>query len=124
MLKQRVITAVILGSLIVFANFKLSNALIAVVFAGITLIAAWEWSALIGVKTLIKKLLYVVLVGVLISAIWFFANTEQENLILLVASIWWVCVVCLLALIPQIPELPDISMKVCSESEMLFRVIN
>ena len=98
MLKHRVITAVILGSLIVIAIFKLSNTLVAVFFAGIALIGAWEWSVLVGVKTLIKKLLFVVLIGSLISAIWFFANTEQEYLILLVASIWWGAVVCLLAL--------------------------
>lgn len=98
MLKQRVITAVILGSLIVFAIFKLSNTLIAVVFAGITLIGAWEWSTLIGVKTFFKKLLYAVLVGALISAIWLYTRAEQKYLILLIASIWWGAVVCLLAL--------------------------
>ncbi|QMU61394.1 MAG: phosphatidate cytidylyltransferase [Gammaproteobacteria bacterium] len=98
MLKQRVITAAILGSLIVFAIFKFPNTLVAAVFAGITLVGAWEWSTLIGVKTLIKKLLYVVLVGGLILVIWFFAGANQENSILLAASLWWLGVACLLTL--------------------------
>ena len=50
MLKKRIITAAILGSLIVLAIFKLPNSTIAIVFAGVTLIGAWEWSALIGLK--------------------------------------------------------------------------
>ncbi len=98
MLKQRVITAIILGSIIVFAIFKLSNVYVAIIFAAITLIGAWEWSTLIGLRALMKKFLYAGLVGLLVLAIWFFIQPAQEKLILLVASLWWACVVILLAL--------------------------
>ncbi len=97
MLKQRIITAIILGSLIVFAIFKLPNSLIAIIFAAITLIGAWEWSALIGANTLLKKLVYVGLVGFLVLIIWFYAQPRLEKVILLFASLWWAGIVVLLS---------------------------
>ncbi|MEJ2114613.1 MAG: phosphatidate cytidylyltransferase, partial [Gammaproteobacteria bacterium] len=97
MLKQRIITAIILGSLIVFAIFKLPNSLIAIIFAAITLIGAWEWAALIGANTLLKKLIYVVLVGFLVLIIWFYAQPRQEKVIFLFASLWWAGIVVLLS---------------------------
>jgi phosphatidate cytidylyltransferase len=98
MLMQRIITAVILGSLMVLAIFKLPNSLVTVIFAGIALIGAWEWSTLVGAKTNLKKLIYVVLIGVIILVIWFFVKPEQEKLILLIASLWWMGVAFLLVL--------------------------
>lgn len=98
MLKQRIITAVILGSLVVFAIFKLPNLYITVFFSIITLIGAWEWAALIGAKTFVKKILYVALIAVLILSLWFYASPELENIILLVASLWWAAIFCLLSL--------------------------
>jgi len=98
MLKQRIITAIILGLLIVFAIFKLPSLYIAILFAGVTLLGAWEWANLIGANTLLKKCLYIVLIGFLIAAIWFYASPALEKIILLVASLWWAGVVCLLSL--------------------------
>ena len=99
MLKQRIITAVIFGSLMILTIFKLPNSFATIIFAGIALIGAWEWSALMGVKTNQKKLLYVVLIGVLMSFVWFFVfEPEQEKFILLIATLWWVGVVFLLIL--------------------------
>ena len=98
MLKQRIITATILGLLIVSAIFKLPSSLIAIIFAVITLIGAWEWSVLIGADTFLKKIVYVALVGVLILTIWFYAQPTQKIVILLFASLWWAGIVVLLSL--------------------------
>jgi phosphatidate cytidylyltransferase len=98
MLKQRIITAIVLASLIIFAIFKLPNFLLAILFAAVTLLAAWEWVILIGIQALFNKLLYVVLVGFLMFAIWYFVPPSQVKTILLVASLWWAAVVIMLAL--------------------------
>ena len=97
MLKKRIITAAILGSLIVLAIFKLPSSTIAIVFAGVTLIGAWEWSTLIGLKNHILKLLYVALVGAFVLVIWFFMQ-PHENVFLLATSLWWLGVVIMLVL--------------------------
>ena len=98
MLKQRIITAIILGSLIVFTIFKLPYIYIVIFFAAVTLLGAWEWSTLIGAKTLLMKCLYVALIGLMIAAVWFYASPMLEKTILLVASLWWAGVVCFLSL--------------------------
>lgn len=98
MLKQRIITALVLGTLIVFAIFKLPNSVVAIMFAIITLIGAWEWSVMVGADTVLKKLLYLSIVGVSILLIDLFALPEHKSLILFVASIWWAGVVIMLAL--------------------------
>ena len=98
MLKQRIITALILGALIVLAIFKLPNQWLAIIFATVTLVGAWEWSTLIGLKKPLLKLFYVALIGALIILVWFFMPLRHESTLLALASIWWACVVILLAL--------------------------
>ena len=98
MLKQRIITAIILGTLIVFAIFKLPTQIVAILFASITLVAAWEWSALAGADTTMKRILYLLLVGAGMLLIEVFARSSHENMILFVASLWWAGVVMMLAL--------------------------
>jgi len=97
MLKQRVITAVILGSIIVFAIFALPSPVAAILFAMIALLGAWEWASLIGANTVTKKLLYVLLIGILILALWFFESSVLQKNILFIASLWWAAVVLLIS---------------------------
>jgi phosphatidate cytidylyltransferase len=97
MLKQRFITAIILASLIIFAIFMLPNFLLAILFAAITLLAAWEWVILIGIQKLLNKLLYVALVGFFMFVIWYFVHPSQVRIVLLITSLWWAAVVIMLA---------------------------
>ena len=55
MLKQRLITALILVVLLVWAIFGLGHKGFAAAMAVIMLIGAWEWSAISGAKTIIKR---------------------------------------------------------------------
>ena len=50
MLKQRVLTALILAPLVVWALFGLSDKLLLLLFAAILLVGAWEWSSLAGIE--------------------------------------------------------------------------
>jgi len=97
MLKQRIITAVILGSLVVFAIFTAPHSVIGILFAFIALLGAWEWAALMGAETKIKRLSYVLVIGVLILLVWFFESFALVKIILLLASIWWAAVALLLS---------------------------
>jgi phosphatidate cytidylyltransferase len=98
MLKQRVITAVILGAFFVVAIFKLSSSLLAIIFAAVTLIGAWEWSALIGLKKSVLKIFYVALMGAAMLLTWNFVQPQYENTLLMLVSLWWAGVIILLAL--------------------------
>jgi phosphatidate cytidylyltransferase len=60
MLVQRIITASILASLITLAVFQLSTAYFSLILGVIILLAAWEWSSLVGVNTLFKRGLFLI----------------------------------------------------------------
>lgn len=97
MLKQRIITGVILGLLIILAVFKLPNVYLAIIFGLVNLIGAWEWANLIGLNQNVKKIFYVFLIAVLMCASWFFLNQMQSSMILFLASLWWASVTFMLA---------------------------
>jgi phosphatidate cytidylyltransferase len=61
MLLKRIITASVLASLIALAVFKLPMEYFSLVIGLITLLAAWEWSNLAGVTSLVKRVLFLLL---------------------------------------------------------------
>ncbi len=101
MLKQRIITAIILAAFVIAAILMLPNNWLAVLFAAIALIGAWEWTNLLNSPNLIRKILYVVFIAASLWATWLYATPEHTGLILLVASLWWAAVVIFLAMFDQ-----------------------
>lgn len=68
MLLQRVITAAILVPLVVMAVFQLPGEYFSLVFGLIMLMAAWEWSHLIGINQPYKK--YLFLLSLIVPMLW------------------------------------------------------
>ncbi len=68
MLLQRVITAAILAPLVILAVFKLPVDLFAFIFGVVILIAAWEWSRLIGIQETSKQILF--FLGLIVPMLW------------------------------------------------------
>ena len=68
MLLQRVITAAILVPLVVMAVFQLPGEYFTLVFGLIILMAAWEWSHLIGINPPYKK--YLFLLSLIVPMLW------------------------------------------------------
>jgi len=90
-LKQRVITALVLASLMLAAMFGLGNAQFAVAIGVMLLIGAWEWSNLMSVSNLLARAAYV-----LVTAGCMYIGFELRELssvfvplILIVAVIFW-----------------------------------
>ena len=89
MLLQRILTAIILIPLVVWGVLAADHWLFAAIVAAVMLLCAWEWARLAGLQTLVLQLLYVFLCGLLIAALWFYANDEVHHfLILIAAGIW------------------------------------
>lgn len=100
MLKQRVITALILVAVFLAAVFYLPVPLFSAFTALIVLIAAWEWANLSGFGRLWQRLIYLVLMAatMTLAAIYldlsFFAsslNIEPLKFrdLLLIGCVWW-----------------------------------
>lgn len=64
MLKQRILTALVLIPLTVWALFAWPQPAFAAFLGLFILIGAWEWTALCGMKKMAARLLYVALIGI------------------------------------------------------------
>ena len=71
MLKQRVITALILAPLLIWAIFSLPEPGFIVLLLAVFSIAAWEWGRLSGLKQPGYRLFYVVILFVLMGLVGF-----------------------------------------------------
>ncbi len=68
MLLQRIITALILVPLVVLAVFQLPSEYFSLLIGLITLLAAWEWTNLIGIDSPVKRGLF--LVALILPMLW------------------------------------------------------
>ncbi|MFT6552135.1 MAG: phosphatidate cytidylyltransferase [Zhongshania marina] len=95
MLKQRIITAVVIVLALLAALAYLSMPVLSVVFGLIVLLAAWEWSDLSGLSSKVSRISYVLVCAALMAAAaWktnLFAGVDQSEVkeIVIAASLWW-----------------------------------
>ncbi|MBK6598946.1 MAG: phosphatidate cytidylyltransferase [Proteobacteria bacterium] len=102
MLKQRVITAVLLGVVLLTVVLLLPAWASVVLFTLTILAGAWEWSGFVRPASLPLRLAYVALLA---AALWLchLYVVDRQNLqgLLWVAALWWVVTFLWLALAPQ-----------------------
>lgn len=95
MLKQRVITAVLIVAALFGALALLPSHFLALLFAALVLLAAWEWSDLSGLSGAAARLGFVALCGGLMAALaWWVGLFSAPDLlamreVLVAACIWW-----------------------------------
>jgi phosphatidate cytidylyltransferase len=97
MLKQRIITALILIPLTLLVLFYLPATVFCVLTAFITLGAAWEWTSLMQVKTKSRRWLYLVLMAALFGIMLFVPITA----IFAIACLWWLLAIVLVVIYPR-----------------------
>jgi len=101
LLKQRIITALILAPAIISAIFYLPLMYFAVLLVAIMAIGAWEWGPLMGFDTKTRRISFVATTVILIAAIWSLLAPEELWLnskelheyamaLLWLAIAWWV----------------------------------
>jgi phosphatidate cytidylyltransferase len=97
MLKQRLLTAIILIPIFIFLLFKLTAAAFAVLTAGLVFWCGWEWSFLIGIKKFPHCLIYPVLLMALMAGALFLPVPE----VLIATFFWWLLATILVLLYPR-----------------------
>ena len=91
MLRQRVITALILAPLALLVILWVPHQVTAAAMALLVLAAAWEWAAFAGLTRPMQRSGYVVVIAVCVATIWTMqGNRELLNAVLWVATAWWV----------------------------------
>lgn len=89
MLKQRLITALILIPLVVWAVLRLPPASFAALLAVVVLMASWEWSNLLGSLSLFLRGAYVALTAGLLWWVWLWHFQTQAYWVLGLAFAGW-----------------------------------
>ncbi len=88
MLRQRLITAAVLVPLVIWAILALESSTLVWVFAAVGLIGAWEWSAMIGLRSVAARAGYVGFVALVLALVeW--ALRESVVALLALATLWW-----------------------------------
>jgi phosphatidate cytidylyltransferase len=92
-LRQRIISALILVPLVVLAVLKLDTAAFALLVTFVVMLAAWEWGPFIPVKSMTARILYLVLALGLVILTWSLAQSELlVDVVLWAAMAWWLFV--------------------------------
>lgn len=87
MLKQRLLTALILGSIFVAIIITGSQLYFALLLVLLVMLAAWEWAGLSGLVTQLQKVVYALLVAVFAGSIFFITNNSLN--INIFGTLWW-----------------------------------
>ena len=95
MLRQRIITAVILASLFVASIVFLPVWALALIFGIVVCLGAWEWARLAGWSSPLARGLYVAVMGLSMAALYVYCDMagspsrEQVQPFLGLACLWW-----------------------------------
>lgn len=91
MLKHRIITALVLAPLIIWSVLAFSHRALAIEFALILMLAAWEWARISGLVNQLARIAYSIFIALVIAvtAYLIHRNAELSTWILYGASAWW-----------------------------------
>jgi len=100
-LKQRILTALVLAPIMIGGIFYLPLAQFKLFIAAIVTLGAWEWANLSGVKMQVGRIAYA---GIVAGLIWLieFEGLVQEIDVLYLALIWWILAFLLVAAHPKL----------------------
>ena len=95
MLKQRIITAVIMAALFLAAIAFLSVPALALLIGLIILAGGWEWSRLAGWEAIPARIAFVAVLGTILGALYLYCglgqnpSREQVQPVLGLGTLWW-----------------------------------
>lgn len=101
MLRQRVITALVLAPFVLLVILWVPHPVTAAVLALLVAAGAWEWSAFPGFTHPSARLGYVIFIAACVVAIWYAGvDSRESNLLLYAALAWWVLALLWISLAP------------------------
>lgn len=99
MLKQRIITGVILAPLVVAGFVLLSPVWFAAMVGFIVSVGAWEWARLAGEKTQLGRFVYAAIVALLLVGLYWLG--WPPYVVLVPAAAWWVLATSMILRYPE-----------------------
>ncbi len=107
MLKQRIITALILAPLMLGGIFLLPVPQFGLFIAAIITIAAWEWANMAGITQPVGRFLYAGVIAIALFASAWLINKQSsyQTVFLAVAGGWWLCALLFVLKYPKLSGL-------------------
>lgn len=90
MLRQRIVTALVLAPLVLLVIFWAPPVLVMSVLALLMLAGAWEWSAFPGLRSPVARAAYVLVIAAAIAATWMSGTGPEHTALLYCAIAWWI----------------------------------
>lgn len=117
MLKQRIMTALLLLPLVILAILYLPNPAFALLWAAVLNLAAWEWGALARLSSPVSRFSWLLVINVVLVGLWLNieANAITDAVMLLAAGFWGLVVVSLLF---------DITRRMTDLSATAYRIVS
>lgn len=100
MLKQRILTALVLIPLFVFAVIGLPNRYFALLLGVVMTLGAYEWARLSGLKNTVLSVVYAAVLSCLCFLLMYITNGTVKLQIVQFAPVWW-CIALLLVIAYQ-----------------------
>jgi phosphatidate cytidylyltransferase len=102
MLRLRILTAAILGCVLLAGLFVLEPRWTVLAFGAVWVAGAWEWARFGGLRSLPKRLLYCLAIAVLLALAWRWSEDPPQLLALLAAACaWWAAAFLWLTFAPE-----------------------
>jgi len=102
MLKQRILTALLIGLPLIAVLLLAPPVFTIFLFVLVIMQGAWEWSALVQLKTAWQRCLYVLLVCVSLVMAWLYLrDPEYLPVTMQVALVWWLLALIWIMFFPQ-----------------------
>jgi len=102
MLRLRIVTALILGGVLLLGLFALEPHWTVPAFGAVFTIGAWEWAAFGGLRTLPARLCYAAAIAVLLVVSWRWTDDPGRlDTLLGLACVWWLIAFGWLLLAPE-----------------------
>jgi len=87
-LKQRILTGLVLAPIMIGGIFYLPMMQFMVFIGVITALGAWEWANLSGIQNKLGRVAYTAVISIILYGLWYFDLDQNSNL-LYVAFAWW-----------------------------------
>jgi phosphatidate cytidylyltransferase len=101
MLRQRIITALIIAPLALLGILWVPHSITIAVLSLLVLAGAWEWAAFPGFTARSARLAYVALIAACVAAIWYLGvDDARSDFVLYAALAWWVLALLWIAIAP------------------------
>lgn len=103
MLRQRVITALILGAVVLLGIFFLPQVGLMTVVAALILAGAWEWSAFPKLPGTAARVTFTLLIAAGIAVIWWVGiGSPRFDNVMTGAGVWWLIALLWIAFMPTV----------------------